>query len=157
VKGVTVMTVQSNSWEQVGKKLEAIGADVRRQFDEANEDAVADREAFEKAVHALHSAIQDGLAAASKVARDPALRKDLADLAVSVREAVQATFEGVRGQLTAATAGKRPKVLKTIDRPVSKAKKGPARKSTASSPSAPKAGPHRTTSRKKAASKRSST
>ena len=128
------MTVQSNSWEQVGKKLEAIGTDLRRQFDEANEHAGADRATFENAIHALHSAIQDSLAAASNVAHDPALRKDLADLAVSVREAVQATVEGVRGQLS-----------------------GTAGKSTRRSAAAPLTGPHRTTSGKKAASKRSST
>lgn len=94
------MAVQKKAWEQVGKSFEEIGAQLRRQIDEANETADGDRAAFDKAVHALLSALDDSVKAASKIARDPVLRKDLADFAASVRTAVQTTFEGVRGRVS---------------------------------------------------------
>jgi hypothetical protein len=152
-----MMTVQTKSWEQVGKKFEAIGKDLRRQLDETTEDAAADREAFEKALHALHAAIQDSLAAAGKVARNPVLRKDFADLATSVREAVQTTVDGVRGHLSPAKLAKRPKALKSVDRRKAGAKEAAVRKPATVRAAPPKAGPHRTSAGKKAATKRQPT
>jgi hypothetical protein len=142
------MTVQSKSWEQVGKKFEAIGTQLRRRFDEASEDAGADRAAFEKALQALLSSIEDTFEAAGKAARDPVLRKELTELAASVREALLATFEGVREQLAAtrrslsAVQGKRSPALRST-----------AHKTTAGKATGAKAAPRRTASRAPAASK----
>lgn len=148
------MTVQSNSWEQVGKKFEAIGKDLRRQLDEATEDAVADREAFEKALRALQAAVQDTLSAAGKVARNPVLREDFAELATSVRDAVQTTFDGIRGHLSPAKLTQRPKALRAIGRPKAATKKAPVRTPATVRTSPPKTGPHRTTAGRKPATRR---
>lgn len=145
------MAVQSKSWEQVGEKFESIGTHLRRRFDEASEDAAADRAAFEKALRALLSAVEDTLAAAGKTARDPALRKDLAELAVSVREALLATIAKAGEQVSAAVRSLAP----------TDGKRAPARKSTAGKavsrkPVARKAVPHKAVSRKPVEHKRAS-
>lgn len=93
------MTVQNVSWEQVAKNFEAIGARLRKQVNEVNAAGDSDRAAVEKAVHALLSALDDTFLAASRIARDPELHKDVKDLATSVRDAVHASFGGVGDQV----------------------------------------------------------
>lgn len=106
------MSAHKKSWDQVGKKFEAVGAQLRRLIDEANDDVVADRAAFEKVVHALFSALDDTLEATSRIVRDPMLRKDLTDLAGAMREAIKATVGEAREQISAATPVRGPKALK---------------------------------------------
>jgi hypothetical protein len=152
MKGVTTMSAHRKSWDEVGKKFEAVGAQFRRLIDEANEDVVADRAAFEKAIHALFSALDDSLEATSRIVRDPVLRNDLTELAGAVRDAVKATVEGAREQLSAATPVRGRKALKTV------AGKVPARTSPSTKkpvrPAAPRNAPHRPVSGKPSASKR---
>jgi hypothetical protein len=147
------MSAQKKSWDQVGKKFEVVGAQLRHLIDEANEGVVADRAAFEKAVHALFSALDDSLEATSRIVRDPVLRKDLTELAAAVREAVKTTVEGARGQLSAARPAIHPKALKTVARKVpartSRSTSRPARSTTSR-----KVAPHRAASVKPAATKR---
>jgi len=90
------MTVQNVSWEQVAKKFDAIGARLRKQVDAVNAAGDSDRAAVEKAVHAVLTALDDSLQVASRMARDPQLHKEVKDLAVSVRDAAQASFGEVR-------------------------------------------------------------
>lgn len=146
------MTVQSKSWEMVGKKFESIGTHLRGRFDEVSKDAAADRAALEKALQALLSAIEDTLATAGKAATDPVLRTELTALAASMREALLATFDAKREQLSAAAHG-RPAVTEANRPPATKATaRGRARaKAVASKPVA-----HRADLRKPAASKRPS-
>jgi len=94
------MTVQNKSWEQVGKSLEMIGTQLRRQIDHTRTVTDGDRAAFDKAVHALLSALDDSIQAASRLARDPVLREDLTEFGSSVRDAVVATFEGARDHVS---------------------------------------------------------
>lgn len=88
------MAVQSTAWEQVSEKFEALGEHLRDRFDEVGADATADREAFEKSLRALASALEDTLASAGRAVRDPVLRQDLSGLAASLREALMSTFTG---------------------------------------------------------------
>ena len=90
------MTVQNKSWEQVVKSLELIGTQLRRQIDHTSTATDDDRAAFDKAVHALLSALDDSVQAASRLARDPVLREDLTEFGSSLRDAVVVTFEGAR-------------------------------------------------------------
>jgi hypothetical protein len=161
------MTVDTKTWKQVGKKFEAIGTQLRRLIQEANKDAVADRVAFEKALRAMLSALEDSVEAAAKVVRDPVLHREFTELAESVREAVEVTFEAARERLPIPPNGVRPKALKSgvrkpaVRKPaVRKAatKKAAATKPVAKKAPAKKAAPRkvaRTGSRPAAGSKRS--
>ncbi|HZC52999.1 MAG TPA: hypothetical protein VE441_10925 [Mycobacterium sp.] len=141
------MTGQTKPWEQVGKRFEAVGAQLRRRIEEANEDAVADRAAFEKAVHALFRTLDDSIEAASRIVRDPVLHKQLSELAESMRTAVNASFEGAREHLSAARKRERPKPLKP------RVPKSAAHKPTASRTTERKVVPHQATAGKPATSK----
>ncbi len=129
------MTVQTTSWEQVGKKFEAVGTQLRRRIDEANESAAADRAAFEKVVHTLLTSLDDSIEAASRVVRDPVLRTELTELAAAVRAAMQATIEEAREQLlkatNKATSLKPGKARKAAARPKAAARKPAATKPVA--------------------------
>jgi len=164
------MTVQTKSWEQVGKKFEAVGTQLRRRIDEANESAEADRAAFEKVMHTLLTSLDDSIEAASLIVRDPVLRKDLTDLAAAVRAAMQATIEEAREELLAATnkatkkaTSLKPGKTRKAGRPKGTARKPavtkpaatkPAAKVAVTKPAARKVAPHRGTAGKPAGSKR---
>jgi hypothetical protein len=141
------MPAHTKSWDQVGQQFEAVGAQLRKLADEANDDFHADRAAFEKAVRALFTALDDSLDATRKIVRDPVLRKDLGALADAVRKAVKATLVDARHQV--AKKARLPKVAKPVSH------KPPARSTAARRPAEPKAAPHRTVSRTPATSKRS--
>lgn len=145
------MTVQTKSWEQVGKKFEEVGTQLRRRIDVANESAAADRVAFEKVVHASLTALDDSVEAASRIVRDPALRKDLAELAVAVRAAMHATLEGAREHVRAATNVKPAKQLKAAGRKAV-ARKHATTKPTAKKPTATKRAATKPAGRKRPAS-----
>ena len=144
---MTAMTVQNVSWQQVAKNFDAIGARLRKEVDEVTAAGDSDRAAVEKAVHSLLTALDDTLQVASRIARDPQLHKDVKALAVSVRDAAQASFGEVRGHVTttvkrshhapaSSAARKRTATKATAHRvPVAKstsptAGKAPARKAT---------------------------
>ena len=93
------MTVQNKPWERVAKDFDAIGDRLRQQVKE-NVATESDRAAFDKAVHALLSALDDSLQAASRIARDAQLRADLKEFATSMRAAVQETFGEARDKVT---------------------------------------------------------
>lgn len=93
------MTVQDKPWERVAKDFEAIGDRLRQQIKVAAP-ADGDRAAFDKAVHALFSALDGSVQAASRIVRDAQLRKDVTELATAMRVAVQETFGGARGKVT---------------------------------------------------------
>ena len=141
------MTVQNKSWEQVGKNLEAIGTQLRRQVEHASTVADGDRAAFDKAVHALLTALDDSVQAASRLARDPVLREDLTEFGSSVRNAVVATFEGARDHVST-TVERTTKHLHAKEAPPAASKGAPSR-ATAHRAPAVKAAPKR--SRSKAA------
>lgn len=148
------MAAKSKSWEQVGERFESLGTHLRGHFDEVSADASTERAAFERSVRGLLSALEDGFTAARKVVRDPTLRQDVTDVAVSVREALLATFEGageqVRERLArparrARPAAKRaPAARKTTTGRTAAARKATARKTTARTTA--KATPRRRTS-----------
>ena len=92
------MAVDSTSWEDVGKRFEALGARLRADIDAMGDDAVAERAELEKSLRAVLSAMEDIVTAAGKAVRDPSLRKDLLDLATSVREALLSTFQSATSQ-----------------------------------------------------------
>jgi hypothetical protein len=127
------MSVQTKSWDQVGKKLEALSTHVRRRFDEASEGAADDRAAFEKAVHVLFVALDETVETASRIVRDPILHKDLGALTVALREAIQTTLESVGER----RPGKSPRAVATAP---AKAGKDPSTKPVT----------HRTTTKVKA-------
>ena len=93
------MAAKSQTWEQVGKKFEVLGEDLRAHFDELRADTATERAAFEKSVRGLLSALEDGFGAAGKALRDPALREDVTSVATSVRDALVATFETAEGEM----------------------------------------------------------
>ncbi len=119
--------VQATPWEQVSEKFDELTAHLRDRFDEVGADATADREAFEKSLRALASALEDTLTSAGRVVRDPVLRKDLAALAATLREALLSTFN-TAGELRERIAApvRRGRQAVTGRRSVSETAKGAA-------------------------------
>ena len=134
------MPIQSDAWEQVGEKFEALGEHLRAHFDDVATDAAAERAAFEKTVRGMLTALEEGFGAARKAVRDPMLREDVTTVATSVREALLSTFETAGGQVRERLA--RPR---HAARPA--AKRAPAARKTAT----------RKTAAKKPAAKRAAT
>lgn len=143
---------QSKSWEQVGKKFDSLGTQLRARLEEASKDAAADRVALEKAFKSLLSALEDTINAATKVVTDPAVRKEFTELAASMRTALLDALETFRAQSLTATrrrAAAGGTALRRVAKPAER--KGAAPKATTV-----KAVPHRAVARKPAAGKRSS-
>ena len=101
------MAIQSNrratpstkAWNEVSKSFNSLGKDLRRHFDGAADDLDAERAAIEKSIQLLASTLEDGFGALGKIVRDPALRKNVAEAAASVREALLATFDSASDQV----------------------------------------------------------
>jgi hypothetical protein len=144
------MTLPSKAWDQVNERFVALGTQVRKSADKMTKGTAVDRAAFEKSVRDMFGAIEDGFGLAGKAIRDPKIRKDLSNVADSVRQALLATMESageqVRERLPRAP-GKRsptstgrkvaaPETPAPKAAPVKKAatvkKAAPARKATAS-------------------------
>jgi hypothetical protein len=107
------MTMPSKAWDQVNERLVALGTQVRTSADKMTKGTAIDRAAFEKSVRDMFSAIEDGFGLAGKAIRDPKIRKDLSNVADSVRQALLATMESaggqVRGRLPHAPGKRSPK------------------------------------------------
>jgi hypothetical protein len=107
------MTMPSKAWDQVNERLVALGTQVRTSADKMTKGTAIDRAAFEKSVRDMFSAIEDGFGLAGKAIRDPKIRKDLANVADSVRQALLATMESageqVRERLPYAPGKRSPK------------------------------------------------
>jgi hypothetical protein len=93
------MTVQSQAWENVGERFEALGEHLRGHFDEVGADAASERAAFERSVRGLLGALEDGFDAAGHAVRDPVLREDVKNVATAVREALLASVESAGDQV----------------------------------------------------------
>lgn len=143
------MTVPSKAWDQVNERLVALGTQVRTSAEKMTKGTAVDRAAFEKSVRDMFAAIEDGFGLAGKAIRDPKIRKDVASVAESVRQALLATMESageqVRERLPRALGQRSPNssgrkaASKTARRkaaPVKRAapvkKAAPGRKATAS-------------------------
>jgi hypothetical protein len=136
------MTVPSKAWDQVNERLVALGTQVRTSADKMSKGTAVDRAAFEKSVRDMFAAIEDGFGLAGRAIRDPKIRKDLSNVADSVRQALLATVESageqVRERLPRAPAkrsskstGRKAAAPKSATRKVTAGRSG-ARKRTAS-------------------------
>ena len=131
------MTVSSKAWDQVNERLVALGTHVRTSADKMSKGTAVDRAAFEKSVRDMFAAIEDGFGLAGRAIRDPKIRKDLSNVADSVRQALFATVESageqVRERLPRAPAKRSPKPTgrKTAAPKSATRKVAPARKATA--------------------------
>lgn len=116
---------------------------MRTSADEMTKGTALDRAAFEKSVRDMFAAIEDGFGLAGRAIRDPRIRKDLSNVADSVRQALLATVESageqVRERLPRVPAERSPKstvrkvsAQKSAARNAAPVKKAaPARKATA--------------------------
>jgi hypothetical protein len=89
----------AKAWRQVGEQFDTLGTQLRKHFDEVSAEATTERAAFEKALRALLSALEDGFGTAGKAVRDPALRENLNELSASLREALLSIFEAAGDQV----------------------------------------------------------
>lgn len=99
------MAVNSKAWEQVAERFEALSAQLRSHFDEVGSEASAERAAFEKSLRAMLATLEEGLAATGKAVRDATLRRDIAELAATLRQALLATLESATEQARERLAG----------------------------------------------------
>jgi hypothetical protein len=148
------MAQSSKAWDQVGERFVALGTQMRKRADQMSKGATVDRAAFERSVRDMYAALEDGFGLAGKAVRDPKIRRELSNVAQSVREALSATVESAgeqaRERLPRAALKRSPKAA---------GRKAVAPKPTArKSPAAKKAGPAskttagRSTGRKRSAS-----
>ena len=84
------MDVQLKTRERVGDLLESLGKTLREYRDGLSSDTASDRAEMEKSVRAVISALDEVVVTAGKAVRDPALRKDLTQVVVSMREVLVA-------------------------------------------------------------------
>lgn len=155
------MVVQAREWDQVGKRFTVLGEHLRSHFDDVGADAASEREALERSVRGLMSALEDTISSTGRAVRDPMLRQELAELAASVRSAFLTTLENageqVRDRLPEAVRSRTPLVGGTRH-PAAPAQPHAAvhhaPKPGAPKAGAPKAGAPRATARKPAATRR---
>ncbi len=132
------MSVQTKKWEQVSDRFELLGDHLRSHFEQVGTQSAEERKAVEHALRLLGSTVEDSFTATGRVVRDPALRKDLAELATAVRDALAASFEEtgdqVRERLSRPAHRARTVAQKAAPRkraPATTAHKTAARKTTA--------------------------
>jgi hypothetical protein len=138
-----VMAVQTKAWEQVGEKFEVLGTHLRSHFDEVSAEATAERAAFEKSIRGLLASLEDGFGAAGKAVREPVLRQDVTDVAVSVREALLATFESAGEQVRERLTRPVRPTAKPVAAHKTTARKTTAGKAVAGKVAVRKAAPHK--------------
>lgn len=123
------MAVDSKAWEQVAERFEALSAQLRSHFEEVGSEASAERAAFEKSLRAMLATLEEGLATTGKAVRDTTLRRDIAELAATVRQALLATLESATEQARERLAGPIRRGRAVADRTRETARKA-ARKAT---------------------------
>jgi hypothetical protein len=89
---MVIMDVQLKTRERVGDLFESLGNTLRDYLDGLSSDTASDRAEMEKSVRAVISALDEVIVTAGKAVRDPALRKDLTQVVVSVRELLVAAI-----------------------------------------------------------------
>lgn len=122
------MTTNTTSWEQVSASFEQLGTHIRSRFERAGADVAADRAAVEAAVQALVGAIEDAFGSAGKLVRDPLLRKDMTELAVTVRRALVGMLEQQTSAVKQVAGSSRP--LRALRQEAAPARKAPSRSTT---------------------------
>jgi hypothetical protein len=96
------MTGESKPWDDVARKSDELGVQLRSRFDGAGAEPSSELLAVERALHALFTTIEDAIGAAEDAVRDPDLRRRVAELAAAVRHAVADTAHHARLRATPA-------------------------------------------------------
>jgi hypothetical protein len=103
---------QAKAWEQVGARFAALGNNLRQRLDEAGADAGTERRAVERSLQSLATALEEGFERAGAVVRDVQMRREIAEIVNSLRDAVVTTFAMSDGPATAKKATARKATVK---------------------------------------------
>lgn len=91
------MTEAQESWREVGKVLEGLGLKLKMHFEKAQGEI--DSQRLHDAVEAAGAGVQKAFDALGEAVRDPAIKNDVRQAAVSLSDAISNTFSEIGAQL----------------------------------------------------------